>query len=60
MVKKMLTLVQVKSAARRTKDQGDTLRGLGLRKLHSPVMVEDNPSVRGMIKKIAHLIQVTE
>ena len=60
MSKKMLTVVQVKSAARRTKDQSDTLRGLGVRRLHAPVQVEDNPSVRGMIKKVAHLIQVTE
>jgi large subunit ribosomal protein L30 len=38
----------------------DTLRGLGLTRLHNPRQIEDNPSVRGMIAKVAHLIQVTE
>jgi large subunit ribosomal protein L30 len=60
MTKKFLTIVQVKSAIRRTQDQVDTLRGLGLTRLHNPRQIEDNPSVRGMIAKVAHLIQVTE
>ncbi len=60
MTKKMITVVQVKSAIRRTQDQTDTLKGLGLTRLHRPRQIEDNPSVRGMIAKVAHLIQVTE
>jgi large subunit ribosomal protein L30 len=36
----------------------DTVRGLGLRKLNSERMLEDTPAVRGMINKIAYLVQV--
>ncbi len=37
-----------------------TLRGLGLRRLGSCSELEDSPSVRGMIRKVAHLVQVEE
>ncbi len=37
-----------------------TLRGLGLRRLGSSIELEDSPSVRGMIRKVAHLVQVEE
>jgi large subunit ribosomal protein L30 len=60
MTKKMITVVQRKSAIRRTEDQNQTLRGLGLTRLHKPNQIEDNPSVRGMIAKVAHLIEVVE
>ena len=36
----------------------DTVRGLGLRKLNSERVLEDTPAVRGMINKIAYLVQV--
>ena len=36
----------------------DTVRGLGLRKLNSESVLEDTPAVRGMINKIAYLVQV--
>ena len=36
----------------------DTVRGLGLRKLNSESVLEDTPAVRGMIDKIAYLVQV--
>lgn len=35
-----------------------TVRGLGLRKLHQVVVVEDTPCTRGMIKSISHLLSV--
>ena len=35
-----------------------TVRGLGLRKLNSESVLEDTPAVRGMINKIAYLVQV--
>ncbi|MCP5113609.1 MAG: 50S ribosomal protein L30, partial [bacterium] len=35
-------------------------RGLGLRRLHHTVVVEDTPSIRGMVKKVMHLLEVTE
>lgn len=40
------------------KDQKDTARALGLRKLHQTVLLPDNPSIRGMITKIRHLVRV--
>jgi len=36
----------------------DTVRGLGLRKLNSIAELQDTPSVRGMINKIAYLVKV--
>ena len=35
-----------------------TVRGLGLRKLNSQYTLEDTPAVRGMINKVAYLVQV--
>ena len=40
--------------------QRATLRGLGLRRLHQTVEVEDTPAVRGMIRKVIHLVVVEE
>ena len=37
-----------------------TVRGLGLGKMHSTVELPDNPSVRGMIHAVRHLVEVTE
>jgi len=49
-----------RSAIRREKSQGDTIRGLGLRKLHQTKVLEDTPSVRGMVFKVRHLVEVEE
>ena len=43
-----------------TDDQRATVRGLGLRRLHQVVEREDTPMVRGMIKKVQHLVAVVE
>jgi large subunit ribosomal protein L30 len=40
--------------------QRATLRGLGLRRLNQTVELEDTPAVRGMIKKVIHLVVVEE
>ena len=40
--------------------QRATLRGLGLRRLHQTVELEDTPAVRGMINKVIHLVVVEE
>jgi len=58
--KKTVTVKQVKSPARRPKDQEATLIGLGLNKINRVRTLEDTPSVRGMIAKVAHLIVVIE
>jgi large subunit ribosomal protein L30 len=57
---KMLKVTQVGSPIRRTKDQRATLIGLGLNKMHRTSVLEDTPSVRGMVNKIHHLLQVEE
>ena len=44
----------------RRKDQRATLVGLGLRKLNKTVVLEDTPSIRGMVKKVLHLVEVEE
>ena len=43
-----------------TEGQRATVRGLGLRRLHQVVEREDTPMVRGMIRKIPHLVEVVE
>lgn len=53
-----VTVRQIKSAIRRPKDQGSTLKGLGLGKIGRERTLEDTPSVRGMIAKVAHLVEV--
>jgi len=57
---KQLKVTLVKSSIGFEKSQGDTARALGLRKLHHSVIVQDIPSVRGMINKISHLLSVEE
>lgn len=49
-----------KSAIGYRQDQKDTVRKLGLRRLHQTVEHEDTPAVRGMIAKISHLVEVEE
>ena len=58
--KTMIKVKQVKSEIGYDRRQRATLRGLGLRRMHHIVELEDTPSVRGMIKKISHLVVVVE
>lgn len=58
--KKTVTVEQIGSPIRRTKDQMQTLVGLGLNKLHRRRTLEDTPAVRGMINKVQHLVRVVE
>jgi len=51
---------QTGSPIRRTKDQRATLAGLGLNKIGRVSTLEDTPSVRGMIDKVKHLLEVVE
>ena len=55
-----LVVKQVGSPIRRPKEQRDTLKGLGLNKMHRTRELEDTPAVRGMIRKIPHLVEVIE
>lgn len=58
--KKTITVKQIGSPIGRTPDQEQTLIGLGLNKMHRTRELEDTPSVRGMIKKVQHLVEVAE
>ena len=42
------------------RDQRRTIASLGLRKLHQTVQLEDSPSLRGMVHKVRHLVEVAE
>ena len=55
-----VTVRQTGSPIRRTKDQRATLIGLGLNKVGRTSTLEDTPSVRGMIAKLAHMVEVVE
>ena len=55
---KTITIEQIKSAIRRPEDQTATLKGLKLNKLHRRSTLEDTPAVRGMIRKVQHLVQI--
>jgi len=58
--KKTLEVTQTGSPIGRREDQHATLRGLGLNKRHRSKVLEDTPSVRGMINKVRHLVRVDE
>ena len=53
-----LKITLVRSAIDRNDTQKRTVRGLGLGKLHSTVVREDTLAIRGMIRKIQHLVAV--
>lgn len=50
----------VRSPIGYAKDQKSTVRALGLRRMHQTVEHTDNPALRGMIRKVIHLVQVEE
>lgn len=56
--KNTIRVRQMKSGIGYSKDQKATLVGLGLRRMHQVVELEDTPSVRGMVNKINHLVVV--
>lgn len=56
----MLKVTLVKSTICCPQDQKDTVKALGLRKLHATVMKPDNAAVRGQIFKVKHLVTVEE
>ncbi|GIQ71212.1 50S ribosomal protein L30 [Xylanibacillus composti] len=57
---KNLQVTLKRSLIGRPEDQRVTVRTLGLRKLHQTVVHADNASVRGMINKVSHLVEVKE
>ena len=58
MAKKTITVRYKRSTIGCPKDQCDTVRGLGLRRIRDERTLENTPAVRGMIKKVIHLVEV--
>ena len=56
--RKTVKVTQVHSPIGRPKDQRATLIGLGLNKMNRTSELEDTPAVRGMIRKLGHLVRV--
>ena len=58
---KKVRITQVRSGIGRPQDQKDTLKSLNLRKMNQSAEVDmDNPSIAGMVNKIAHLLKIEE
>ncbi|WP_336958047.1 50S ribosomal protein L30 [Sphingobium aquiterrae] len=55
-----IKIKQIGSPIRRPADQKKILIGLGLGKMHRVVELEDSPEIRGMIKKLPHMVEVVE
>jgi large subunit ribosomal protein L30 len=55
-----IKVTQVRSKIKRPEDQKRTLAALGLRKMNQVVEHEATPQILGMVKKVAHLVQVEE
>jgi large subunit ribosomal protein L30 len=53
-----IKVTQTGSPIRREKDQRQTLIGLGLNKMHRTSELTDSPEVRGMIRKVRHMVEV--
>ncbi|TNF05698.1 MAG: 50S ribosomal protein L30 [Deltaproteobacteria bacterium] len=60
MASKTITVKLAKSTITCTDKVKATVKGLGLRKTGSSKTLENTPAVRGMIKKVIHLLEVTE
>ena len=58
--KAIVKVTQTRSAIGRKADQRQTLIGLGLNKIGRTRELEDTPSVRGMINKVKHLVQIEQ
>ncbi len=57
---KTVTVEQIGSPLRRPADQRATLIGLGLNKMHRRRTLKDTPEVRGMIRKVQHLVRILD
>ena len=55
-----LKLTQTRSVIDRPKDQKRTVRALGLHRLNDTVVKDDRPEIRGMARKVSHLVKLEE
>ena len=57
---KKIKIKKIGSSIRQPQNQIRVVKGLGLRKTNSVKEIEDTPSVRGMLSKVAHLVKVLD
>lgn len=57
---KELTITLIRSGIGRPKKHRQTLKSLGLNKLHQTVVLKNTPQVRGMVNQVSHLLKVVE
>ncbi|HUW11643.1 MAG TPA: 50S ribosomal protein L30 [Anaerolineae bacterium] len=57
---KQLQITWVKSSIGYSQDQKATIKAMGFRRLGQKVVLPDNPSVRGMVHKVKHLVEVQQ
>jgi large subunit ribosomal protein L30 len=55
-----LKITQTKSGIGEKRNQRETLRTLGLKRMHDTVVKEDRPEIRGMVQTVTHLVSVEE
>ena len=60
MANSKIKIVQIHSPTGRKSDQRKTLIGLGLNKINRTSILEDTPSIRGMVHKVKHLVKVVD
>lgn len=59
-MKKTLKITQIRSVYGRKPSHRACVAGLGLRRMHQTVEVEDTPAIRGMINQVIYLLKVEE
>lgn len=57
---KQLKIELIRSSIGRPETQRKVLRGMGLGKMHKTVYLQDTPEIRGMVRKVSHLVSVEE
>ena len=55
-----IKVTQIRSAIGNKRNQRETLRSLGLKRIHDSVVQEDRPEIRGMVATVPHLVRVEE
>ncbi|PKR76579.1 50S ribosomal protein L30 [Halalkalibacillus sediminis] len=60
MANNKLEITLTRSVIGRQQAQKDTVKALGLNKIHQTVVHEDTPTIRGMVDKVSHLVTVSE
>ncbi|MDX1461084.1 MAG: 50S ribosomal protein L30 [Xanthomonadales bacterium] len=60
MAKKQINITLVRSPIGAQPKHRECVRGLGLKRMHQTVTLEDTPAVRGMVRKIDYMVRVEE